>query len=45
MFDYIDIILEYDDDFYFNYVTVEFKESFSFFDYKAYKAEIEKEIN
>ena len=43
-YDFIEIIIWFGDYFNFNNVTVEYKESFTIFDYKAYKAEILKEI-
>lgn len=42
--DFIEIIIWFGDYFNFNNVTVEYKESFTIFDYKAYKTEILKEI-
>ena len=44
-FDFIEIIIWYGDDFSFNNVTIEYKENFTIFNYKAFQSEILKEIN
>ena len=44
-FDFIEIIIWYGDEFSFNNVTIEYKENFTVFNYKAFQSEILKEIN